>query len=589
MTNHKCPACLADIAEGAIRCDHCGIDLPDMGGATQPEKKEVGDGSAIFQAGDIINDRYVVLEQIGSGGMGTIYKVQDKVLDEVLALKVLLPYLLTDQAVVDRFMNEVRITRKIAHPNIVRVHDFGIMDAGMFISMEYVEGETLRERLARLVPGEHLTLRFILHIVNQICIALKYAHHFTVHRDIKPDNIMITPKKHIKLMDFGISKIRDPRFSDKDNAVVGTLHYMAPEQMANAQDLDGRADIFSVGVVFYELLTGRLPANGMNPLSEMQHVLPPPLLAVLQKCMAPDRARRYQNADELREALRPIIEGLELDSAPGIPAQQISSFDTPHSSGSSEIFAEAMQAFMSENKQASASTNGRAERPGSLFPSGPITQSMLSKAIILGVIVLGATVLYLRADTFRAGLDSCKAGSESSEAHAFPNHALTIIAEGGTALDALEEAMTVLTISDTPANREIAEKVRQQVILDIESRVYAAPFELEKLNDASSDIALAAQIDADPRMRQLADVVTREASQFKFVATQIDYAEKTATFRLNNPYISFDTQTVSEGDMLQDRFLVTRIGPRYVSLEDTSAKGSGRKLIARIMERIEAE
>jgi hypothetical protein len=324
-------------------------------------------------------------------------------------------------------------------------------------------------------------------------------------------------------------------------------------------------------------------------LSALQNELPTPLLAVLQKCLAPDRARRYQNAGELREALRPIIEGLELDSAPGIPAEQISSFETPHSSASSEIFAEAMQAFMNENKQASASPSVPAGQSGSLFSAGPLMQSLLKKALLFAVVAIGATLLYHNFDAIRSGISNFGSGTDSGETSVFPNHALDILADGGTVLAALEEAMTALTVSDTPANREIAENVRQQVMWDIESRAYANPFNLDTLNEASNDIARAAQIDPDPRMRQLADAVAREAAQFKFVTTHIDDAEKTATFRLNNPYISFDTQTVSEGDMLQDRFLVTHIGSRYVSLEDTSAKGGGRKLIARIMERIEAE
>ena len=282
MAERTCVQCLASNPIDATVCVECGAaltdSLSDSNEASHPDD---------FKAGEIINDRYSVIKIIGRGGMGSIYKVHDRVLDEDLAFKVLLPYFAAEQEVVDRFINEVRITRKIAHPNIVRVHDFGTMGERMFISMEFVDGESLRDKLDNLKKGERLPLRQSLHIISQLCIALKYAHHFTVHRDIKPDNIMITRGNNIKLMDFGISKLHDKRHELECASVVGTPYYMAPEQMCNLPDIDSRADIYSVGVVMHELLTGGLPGNMPQPVSQLNDETPLELDAVVLKCLAP--------------------------------------------------------------------------------------------------------------------------------------------------------------------------------------------------------------------------------------------------------------------------------------------------------------
>jgi serine/threonine protein kinase len=264
----------------------------------------------------VVNNRYAVLGMIGRGGMGCIYKVHDNVLGEELALKTLLPQFTQEKMVVDRFLNEARITRKLTHPNIVRVHDIGSAGRGIFISMEYVQGNSLRDILQKLPSGQRLPLKQTLYIIDQLCIALEYAHRFTIHRDIKPENVMITPDNQIKLMDFGISKLMDNRFNTSASVVMGTPFYMSPEQYRNTRDVDARADIYSVGIMLYEMLTGAVPTGVPKPVSEAFKDIPPVMDDLLKRCIDQDREKRFKNAAEMRTALQPVLELLKQGKDP---------------------------------------------------------------------------------------------------------------------------------------------------------------------------------------------------------------------------------------------------------------------------------
>lgn len=318
MAKVKCPKC-AHLNDGSmIFCSRCETALPNIsfeGAPNAPARKkrqlspEADD--ILFHRGQVVNNRYTVLDLIGRGGMGCIYKVHDNVLGEDLALKTLLPQFVTDKMVVDRFLNEARITRKLAHPNIVRVHDIGMTGKGVFISMEYVQGDSLRGVLEKQRSGERLPVRQVLHIIDQLCIALDYAHQYTIHRDIKPENVMITGDNHIKLMDFGISKLMDNRFATSASMVMGTPYYMSPEQQISSRNVDARADVYSVGVMLYEMLTGNMPSGVPKPASEMIREVPPALDDIVARCVEPDLAKRFESAAELRAAIRPIVELLD--------------------------------------------------------------------------------------------------------------------------------------------------------------------------------------------------------------------------------------------------------------------------------------
>lgn len=320
MVKVKCSRCAFLNETDATLCQKCGSALPRISFEERPGmgpgvavdgKASISQSAFQFRRGQVVNNRYTVLDMIGRGGMGCIYKVHDNVLGEDLALKTLLPQFVAEKAVIDRFLNEARITRKLTHPNIVRVHDIGMAGQGIFISMEYVQGDSLRALLERRVPGDRMPVRQVLHIIDQLCLALDYAHQYTVHRDIKPENIMITEENQIKLMDFGISKLMDNRFVTSASMVMGTPYYMSPEQHRNTRDVDARADIYSVGVVLYEMLTGNMPTGVPKPASQMLKEIPPALDEIVERCVDPDRNKRFKSAGELRRAILPIIEMLD--------------------------------------------------------------------------------------------------------------------------------------------------------------------------------------------------------------------------------------------------------------------------------------
>lgn len=309
MAKVKCPKCLTVNPDGQVNCMQCQAPLPRIRIEATPPPPGGGSGSpTAFRPGQTIAERYSVINLIGRGGMGCIYKVFDNTLQEEVALKTLLPQFVRDKMVVERFFNEARIARRMAHPNVVRVHDIGSAEDTVYISMEFLQGQSLRQMLDRLPAGKRMHLKTALHIFKGLCDALEYAHQYTVHRDIKPENVMIAPDGTVKLMDFGISKLMADARMTGASVVMGTPFYMSPEQLRNSRDVDARADIYSMGVMLYEVLTGNVPTGVPKPASEMVKELPPALDQIVHKCVEADPANRYQSADELREALRPIGE-----------------------------------------------------------------------------------------------------------------------------------------------------------------------------------------------------------------------------------------------------------------------------------------
>lgn len=315
MTKVKCPKCELVNAEGQTACARCGSPLPRVRVGLSPQQpppsvpnpSDATPEMIQFRPGQIIATRYTVLHMIGRGGMGCIYRVRDNVLKEEVALKTLLPQFVRDKMVVERFFNEARIARGLSHPNIVRVHDIGMTGNIIYISMELLRGKSLRTMLEELPPGQRLPVATTLHIIDELCAALEYAHHRTIHRDIKPENVMVCADGSVKLMDFGISKLMETTRLTAPSIVMGTPFYMSPEQLRNSADVDARADIYSVGVLLYEVLTGNMPTGVPKPASQLTREVPPALDPIVAKCVDPDPASRYQTATELRTALRPII------------------------------------------------------------------------------------------------------------------------------------------------------------------------------------------------------------------------------------------------------------------------------------------
>ncbi|HVQ75036.1 MAG TPA: serine/threonine-protein kinase, partial [Candidatus Binatia bacterium] len=266
--------------------------------------------------------KYRILGQIGRGGMGTVYRAHDPILDRTVALKVISSEAdLTDELRA-RFFREAQACAKLSHPNIITVHDLGEEDGHLFIVMEYLEGEELKQVIAQRRP---LTLEAKLQIMVQICAGLEYAHQKgVIHRDIKPGNIFVLRSGAAKILDFGIARIASEATGlTRTGLIMGTLRYMSPEQ-ARGQ-VDHRSDIFSAGAVFYELLTSRVPFAGEDaiqileqlrshdpvPIVELDPALPAELGAAIHRALRKDPADRFPGFGELRIELDRVRRKLE--------------------------------------------------------------------------------------------------------------------------------------------------------------------------------------------------------------------------------------------------------------------------------------
>lgn len=300
-----------------------GLSGSTASAATQPG------GDANLTIGSVFANRYKVVETLGKGGMGVVFRAKDNQLDEIVALKTLRSDVLSqDPTLLQRFKLEIKLARKITHKNVLRTHDFGEFAGTPYISMEYLEGVTLKDLQKR--KGA-LPLGVGLQIAKQMCHGLAAAHaQGVIHRDIKPQNMLIIPETgDLKIMDFGIATVSNVKDESKpqDSAitgagvVLGTPDYLPPE-LGRGEQADFRSDIYCMGVVLFELFCGRLPFTGESPLqivvAHMQNAapkprsikpgLPPDLEAVILKCLEKDRDKRYQTVEELTEALNAISE-----------------------------------------------------------------------------------------------------------------------------------------------------------------------------------------------------------------------------------------------------------------------------------------
>lgn len=253
--------------------------------------------------------RYRVIEELGRGGMGIVYKGEDPTLERCVAIKILPPKLLRNQDALHRFLREAKVAARLDHPNIIKVFDIDEENGIYHIVMEFVEGVTLREYLE---TRKSFPLDETLHLFRQICSAIDYAHQQKViHRDLKPENIMVVQGRTIKVMDFGIAVMDDRHSVTEAGVLVGTIAYVSPEQ-ARGMIADARSDIYSLGVLFFEMLTGRLPFDATNPSEMLQKhlnekplsplqcnpALPPGVEGIVYKTLEKDPADRYQRVEE---------------------------------------------------------------------------------------------------------------------------------------------------------------------------------------------------------------------------------------------------------------------------------------------------
>jgi len=319
----KCPKCQTDNPDTQKFCGECAAPLQpskDISFTKTLETPIMGLAKGLTIAG-----RYEILEQLGRGGMGEVYKVRDTKLDEEMALKLLKPDIASDESMIERFRNELKLARKITHKNVCRMHDFHEEEGTPFITMEYVAGEDLKSLIKkkRKIPVEEA-----LSIARQVIVGLAEAHELgVVHRDLKPQNIMIDKKGHAKIMDFGIARSVEAPGVTTTGMIIGTPDYISPEQ-AEGEEADQRSDIYSLGIILYEMVTGSVPFEGDTALSvAIKHKTQIPsdprklnpevsedLGRLILMCMEKKRDRRYQSAEDLLSDLVKIEKGIPTEA-----------------------------------------------------------------------------------------------------------------------------------------------------------------------------------------------------------------------------------------------------------------------------------
>jgi serine/threonine-protein kinase len=279
----------------------------------------------------VFGDRYEVEARIGAGGMAEVWRGHDRVLNRTVAIKTLLPQFARDTSFVDRFRREAQAAARLSHPGIVAVYDSGTDGDTPYIVMQFIEGRTLADFLG---SGKTMPPMQAAQLAHGIAEALAAAHtHGVIHRDIKPANVMITREGKVLVMDFGIARlISGPETAPQTSAVMGTASYLSPEQ-AQGQPVDARTDIYSLGVVLYEMLTGRPPFTGDSPMaiaykqvnatppapSSANSDVPPELDAVVMRALSKNPANRYQTAEEFAEDLERARTGGQVMATPLLP------------------------------------------------------------------------------------------------------------------------------------------------------------------------------------------------------------------------------------------------------------------------------
>ncbi len=349
-----CPQCKTDNPASAATCVKCSTPFPfsdqtlagTLSGGTAPAPdstpdsadKTIADATSAWSiavtpssvapvasgeqlVGTKLADRYEIISLLGEGGMGAVYKARDTELDRLVAIKLIRPDLATNPEILHRFKQELILAREVTHRNVIRIFDLGQAHGVKFITMQFVEGRDLRSALrekGKFTPEEAVQ------VMSQVCRALEVAHAAgVVHRDLKPQNIMLDATDRVYVMDFGIAHSLETPGMTQTGALMGTPEYMSPEQ-AKGMKVDARSDLFALGIIFYELLTGISPFKAdtamatllkrlqerPQPPAEVDPAIPKGISDVVMKCLEVDRDQRYSNAREILEDL-----GLEMPTS----------------------------------------------------------------------------------------------------------------------------------------------------------------------------------------------------------------------------------------------------------------------------------
>ncbi len=314
----KCPKCQHENPADTRFCSNCGTQIRPLEDISASQTKTAQTPPKEIDRGTVLASRYEIIELLGRGGMGNVYRVVDTKINEEIALKFLNPAV-ADEKMIERFKNELKLARKISHKNICRMYDLGDEEGSPYITMEYMKGEDLRNMIK--MTGQ-LGVGRAISIAKQVCEGLVEAHRLgIVHRDLKPRNIMIDKEGNARIMDFGIARLIKVKGITKAGSLVGTPEYMSPEQV-RGEKVDQKSDVYSLGIILFEMMTGQVPFEGDTSLSialkhekeippdprEFNAQIPKELSRLILKCLEKDKGRRYQGAGDLFSDLSKIEE-----------------------------------------------------------------------------------------------------------------------------------------------------------------------------------------------------------------------------------------------------------------------------------------
>ena len=315
----ECSKCKTENTSDSEFCKKCATPLPSSKGIPVTETLETPKEE--LTTGSTFAGRYQIIEELGKGGMGKVYKAHDTKIREKIALKLIKPEIAKDKKTIERFNNELRIARRIRHKNVCQMFDLGEDKGTHFITMEFVDGQDLKKLIRQ--TGQ-LALGTTINIAKQVCDGLVEAHTLgVVHRDLKPSNIMIDSDGNARIMDFGIARSLESKGITGAGVMIGTPEYMSPEQV-EGKETDQRSDIYSLGVILYEMVTGQVPFEGDTPFTigvkhkseipkdpkELNAQIPDDLSRVILRCMEKDKEKRHQSAEEVHSKLANIEKGI---------------------------------------------------------------------------------------------------------------------------------------------------------------------------------------------------------------------------------------------------------------------------------------